>query len=242
MKTIFEGFVNGQQFDNVTEYNRALTQAIQEGKAVQASSRTYTAEQEAEKNIEGKSKSSKELPNFYIGMNKDNYYMDLMTGDKETDEYTLDQCYAVLDKTFDEVVKVVDEMDEEQLKYYKTRIEDILAQLENDKENTNKAVSNLESRIEILKKELEDNEKKLNLCLSCEVINKEMIDYYQDLASEVDYAMGLSEQQQTTCESCCSEPTTSVQEIQPQMEFNADTITGVKRVLGAIFGEDIFNK
>ena len=47
MKTIFEGTVNGEIFNNVNDYNNALTKAIASGKSVSAGSRTYTAKEEA---------------------------------------------------------------------------------------------------------------------------------------------------------------------------------------------------
>lgn len=46
MKTIFEGTVNGKVFNNVSDYNKALTEAIAAGGSVTANSKTYSAEEE----------------------------------------------------------------------------------------------------------------------------------------------------------------------------------------------------
>lgn len=49
MKTIFEGTVNGTKFDKVEDYNKALIEAINSGKAVNASSTTRQEEDEDKK-------------------------------------------------------------------------------------------------------------------------------------------------------------------------------------------------
>lgn len=46
MKTIFEGTVNGNVFNNVSDYNKALTEAIAAGGPVTANSKTYSAKEE----------------------------------------------------------------------------------------------------------------------------------------------------------------------------------------------------
>ena len=44
-KTIFEGIVNGVKFDNVKDYNDAITKAIATGEPIQASSNTKTVDE-----------------------------------------------------------------------------------------------------------------------------------------------------------------------------------------------------
>lgn len=224
MKTIFEGIVNGQKFDNVADYNEALTKAINEGNVVQASSRTYSTEEPepaAEPNEE-----SPALPNFYIGMDPDNYYMDMMTGDEEVDDNTLEKVNETLTETIHSIADVLNELTDDDLKVYQRNLSNIAVKLDGDRTKNNALIGQFDQETEELSEKLREIEKKLDLLSSCEVLNDMMKQYYSELIELV----GNEIQSRTEK----TAPAPAVNEMQAQQEMLID---GVKRLL-----DEIFNK
>jgi chromosome segregation ATPase len=243
MKTVFEGIVNGQKFDNVADYNAALTRAIQAGNVIQASSKTYTEEEPVTK-VEIKPK--RELPNYYIGMNQDNYYMDMMTGNAETDEHSLDRCRETLQETYNEVVETLEEMTDDNLSTYSSNLNKILTKLKSDRSTNNKMldqfnhdIDELNHNIDVLTKKIEEIEPKLSLCESCGDLNLEMIEYYSSLIDVVQNE--INNRHNNSCNDCDTQqheivavPHTKFSEAQAQQEILLD---GVKKLLAEIFNK-----
>ena len=125
-KVIFEGFIDGVKFDNIKDYNEAVTKAIAEGKNVQASSNTKVV------NTEDEDENKEETCECGCGCEckqckcqKPNLTLPGFVYNEETNEYeeTLYDDFAQLlntdpdeyvsDSEFNEKLKVMNEMMDE---------------------------------------------------------------------------------------------------------------------------------
>lgn len=259
MKTVFEGIVNGVKFDNVADYNKALTEAIQAGKVVQASSRTYSKQNDVNEpatcHNECKVQANQNIPNYFIGLNKDNYYMDMITGNEEEDAHVLEQSREVLDQTYEEVVSSFDKLSLEQLNDYKNNLSEVLTHLDDDKnkarttiENKTKTRDELLNKVEAYKKMVEtfennviQTENDLDVLYNCAELNNIMCEYYSDLISAVvEEISHRTSPKQNLSESHFNEPAkigavpcdTTITETDKQREM---FVEGVKNLLNEIF-------
>lgn len=109
-KLIFKGIINGKEFDNVKDYNEAMTRLITEGAtSIQASSETKIADEPSNENkndirlVKEVEKKKEFDVNDYCPYFRDNdeYYLDyLVSPDKDLNEKNLSLAEKTLTDTF----------------------------------------------------------------------------------------------------------------------------------------------
>lgn len=170
-KTVFEGLINGVIFDNVNDYNKALMKLINEGIAVEASTKTSTID---ETTIDEKccdcdncacedcncedSENISMLPGFDHGCDADGnygYIDDYVTTDIEKDNAAIAQLKCRLGDNLEEILKRINSMDEASLENYKADIEKIIDIIDTDKQNTIQAIDKIVKEIELNNKRKE---------------------------------------------------------------------------------------
>ena len=218
MKTVFEGNVNGQVFNNVADYNSALIEALNSGEAVDASSNTYTVEDEV---CCQDYPQDVEEPDLFPGLDEEQYYMDDMTGDESVDKKIYNDWKEYLENNYKEVVRFCEDM---QLIDVESYLEDLqeaaLDSVYEDKESTESAIEKMVIEREDLKKKLEDLDLNISIMRNASQLNNMFIQYYEQLTKHIS-------------DMIAPEPVeTATKEIQPQTEINVE---GIHRLLDEIF-------
>ena len=125
-KTIFEGTVNGTKFDNVQDYNNAITKALASGEPVNASSNTYTTDDITEAdNAPGNDISL--FPGFAHCSSLDSLNKEFIGAGLEIPEEEFEDS---INQLFDEkIAPAVAKMNKAQAERYKTYVEGIMRYL-----------------------------------------------------------------------------------------------------------------
>lgn len=264
MKTVFEGKVNGEVFNNVADYNTALTNALKGGAEVQASSKTYTVEDkehesqpteptvkfkgvvngtefydvesynkavmevlESGRPLNASSSTSyceegqccceecEESADLYIGMNEDNYYMDVMTGEKG-DQETYDHCKEVLEENLKHVLEDVEGWKQAAIQNYLKELNGIINTIVSDGETNEKLIETTVLEKQALEEKLEELKMKSDMLYNCGKINKLFRDYYKKLHELL------------------NDKTSAYTSSQPESDED-DALNGAQRLLKAIF-------
>ena len=89
-KVVFKGVINGEEFDNVQDYNKKMADLISSGETIDAHSETNIKEEPETEKIEAScpKKSLRDITPFF-GDCEDHYLDTLVTGDEETDALRL---------------------------------------------------------------------------------------------------------------------------------------------------------
>jgi hypothetical protein len=165
-KTVFEGLINGVMFDNVKDYNKALTKLINDGVAIEASTKTSTIDEKCcdcdnctceDCNCED-SENISMLPGFDHGCDDCGnwgYIDDYVTTDIEKDNASIAQLKCRLGDNLEEILKRINSMDEASLENYKADVEKIIDIIDEDKRNTIQAIEKAVKEIEINNKRKE---------------------------------------------------------------------------------------
>lgn len=170
-KTVFKGLINGVMFDNVNDYNKALTKLLNEGIAIEASTKTSimdgtTIDEKCcdcdnctceDCNCED-SENISMLPGFDHGCDADGnwgYIDDYVTTDIEKDNAAIAQLKCRLGDNLEEILKRINSMDEASLENYKADIEKIIDIIDTDKQNTIQAIDKIVKEIELNNKRKE---------------------------------------------------------------------------------------
>lgn len=231
MKTVFEGRVNGMVFDNVADYNAALVEALKHGD-VNASSQTKTVPDEtiidtAEPTCECECETCCEEPDLFPGLDKEQYYMDDMVGDDETDKQTYNEWKEYLEGNFGEVVNYCEQLNEEEFDTYLNDLKTVaLFEIEDDRVATEKAIESLVVEREDLKNRLHVLDQDIVTLKNAGQLNNMFSQYYQQLIAKLE-SMVAEEAPAPT-----SPIVTEVTESIPQMEAS---IEGIHKLLEEIF-------
>lgn len=109
-KVVFKGVINGEEFDNVKDYNEKINDLLSKGTQISARSNTEVVDEPTP--VKGVEDDTKEelietlTPFFNEG---DGHYIDsLVTGDKELDSRRLDEVKKKLEESFRNLNKVLD--------------------------------------------------------------------------------------------------------------------------------------
>ena len=211
MKTVFEGTVNGVVFNNVFDYNNALTKAINEGKQVCASSNTRTVSEDfsqTELQPDCSCESCNcEVPEWFYGLEegREIYYLDTLTGENLQEELAV--WNNDLQGNRKNVLRHIQEFDKQDLEAYR---EDLCKALEKlnidhnsislvvDKLNTNITdttlkLHGLKQRLLDLQRECDklcqlkkDSDSNLKVVSGCNELNTMMINHYSEILGEVE--------------------------------------------------------
>lgn len=148
-KTIFKGVINGKEFNNVNEYNAVLTELMDKGVAINASTSTSTELIDEEPNINM-------LPGFGVmgskvmGSNKMAYVDNYVTGNDEVDSEKLANLAKYLDENIEKVIRKVSDMDYAALKEYEGDVKNVLGVIGQDIANTEDTIKNKTQELKVL--------------------------------------------------------------------------------------------
>lgn len=144
-KTIFKGVINGVEFDNVTDYNRVLTELMTNGVSVNASTSTSTV------NVQDEDEDVRMLPGF-DKMESDGkaYVNNYVTGNDETDSKKIANLANSLDSNMEKVIHKVSDMDYAALKEYEHDVKNVLGVIGQDIASTNDAIKSKTQELKVL--------------------------------------------------------------------------------------------
>ena len=156
-KVVFKGIINGKEFDNVKDYNKAMSELLVSGKSVSASSKTEIVDEPEPAKIEDKKEKVKVKEVFnindytpFFNSNVKQYYLDAIASpdddifekDLERVREKLESTYAELDRYLkDEEVSIEDAWD------LINDIKCIRAQIKSDTEDTESSINQIQERI-----------------------------------------------------------------------------------------------
>lgn len=240
-KTVFKGFINGEEFNNVADYNARMQELLEKNVTINASSGT-TIEYEEDK----PSKIESEL---YPFMNNEDFYLDrLVVNDKCQCENNLKDAVRTLENSFNHTVNYLEDssISKEHKKKFLNDVTTIINDIYKDKDSTLEALDKVRKTEKMLIDEFNTlqeeyrnklnilNEEKFILEQSVPVIET-LLDYYQDVENEaithITENCNCNGCNGNTCKECSNKDIkTEVTEKIPEktMDFQA--------VLNSIFG------
>ena len=209
-KTCFKGTINGQEFDNVRDYNAKMQELFEAGVAITASSSTtIEATPEVCSCDEAKNECCKcnchvfdesETYSYYPYMDDDDlFYLDLLvTHDSEINKEALDEMRKEFGRCYKAIINAIadKEVCVEHLKKYRSELREIIDNVKNDKQCTLEAIKKIKNRKDELDRELkhymDEYETEMNAINSelqvledAKPVIKEFIDFYENLEADV---------------------------------------------------------
>lgn len=170
-ETRFIGVVNGEKFDNVNDYNKAITKAIENGVLKSAESRTEVINHEETCNgcncndCEGDCQcmcNVNMLPGFDNEESVKNYIDEYVTNDSERDTIRIQELKEWLGNNLEGVIKNVHKMDKAALDQYNKDIDEVLNYIEEDNmdalnfiRKTEKTIADATNKLNSAKRALE---------------------------------------------------------------------------------------
>lgn len=156
-KVVFKGIINGKEFDNVKDYNKAMSELLVGGKSVSASSKTEIVDEPEPAKIEDKKEKVEVEKRFnindytpFFNSSVKQYYLDAIASpdddifekDIERVREKLESVYAELDRYLkDEEVSIEEAWD------LINDIKCIRAQIKSDSEDTESSINQIQERI-----------------------------------------------------------------------------------------------
>ncbi|MBR5297104.1 MAG: hypothetical protein IKU29_04445 [Parabacteroides sp.] len=178
MKTVFEGVVNGQRFNNVNDYNKAITAAINNGEEINASSSTKTVSTPPASH-QGILTLNNINENLLIGMDPEEYYAN---GSIDLDEWE-----KALADNYDTLKDIIPHLSFKDLEDYRTQIDWVFERLSSDENEMysfalqcEKEEESLLKRLEELKQNYEKNQLMLKLNASLQAHFHDLHTYVSD--------------------------------------------------------------
>ena len=208
-KTCFKGTINGQEFDNVRDYNIKMQELLEAGVAVSASSSTtIEATPEVCSCNEAKNEccnrqiidASEEICSYYPYMDDDDsFYLDLLvTHDPEINKEALDEMRKEFGRCYKAIINAIADKNVcvEHLKEYRSDLREIIDNVKNDKQHTLDAIKKIKSRKDELERALKNymNEyetemdaikSELQVLEDAKPVIKEFIEFYENLEADV---------------------------------------------------------
>ena len=143
-KNVFKGFINGQEFDNVNDYNTRMNELMSTGQDIQASTTTQVVDIEEEDCNE--TDCIDMLPGF---SNPNSHYID---DNLNKDLRELEALFN--DVYYPHISNAVQNMDEHAAANYLANIKDILRAIKHDQNISLKHIQQLENNIQTLNNSL----------------------------------------------------------------------------------------
>lgn len=223
-KTVFEGVINGQVYNNVKEYNDVITTMIAKGEAFEASTSTKTIDVcdncESEKCTCG---TCCEAPviDLYFGFDDDLPVADKFLDVDEDNDTTISLIEEQMETNLDGISSAIKRMSISELNAYLKDVNTIISSLKDADANNDKAIDQLEARLCFL--------------MDSSNLHSVFIDYYNNINSMI--VDKVSELANDNCKSNCNINTT-IKEKTPQVE--TDFATAFGKIFGEVFkGVDV---
>lgn len=266
-KTRFTGTINGQTFDNVSDYNAKMQELLDAGATINASSSTYVA-----KTLDTKKQTKPALQDsdaedlsFYPYMEEDDpFYLDLLvTDDEEVNAEAIDEMHKYFDRCLKYIVNNITDENNcvETLKQYREVLRDIIDNCKDDYKDTkncqktileklNKTKSEYEDVCARFEAQLNDYQKQYNILKSAEPVINEVVKYYETIENEVVSEIGArkatKKNAECTCGNCDNTCTCDCHETQAPIETTISEerpqkIVELSDIIESIFGTDWFS-
>lgn len=173
-KTNFFGSVNGVEYNNVEDYNKAVQEVLTSGKPLNAQSSTRTeCENECGCNCCSEPECENDEDFFFPGLNETEedvpYYLDTITGNPNHDEELLEAWEEDLADNFEAVLKEIKSFTSKDLQDYLEDLQDALVRIGKDKTNIKDLQAKYTAEIDIVQEQIE----KLQLEMNNLIIQKE---------------------------------------------------------------------
>lgn len=207
-KTCFKGTINGQEFDNVRDYNAKMQELLEAGVAVTASSSTtIEATPEVCSCNEAKNEccnrqiidESEEYSCYPYMDDDDPFYLDLLvTNDPAINAEAIVEMRKEFGRCYKAIINAISDKDVcvEHLKEYRSELREIIDNVKNDKQCTLEAIKKINNRKDELDRNLKHymNEyetemdainSELQVLEDAKPVIKEFIDFYENLEADV---------------------------------------------------------
>ena len=148
-KTVFEGVINGQVYNNVKEYNDVISAMIAKGEAFEASTSTKTIDVcdncESEQCTCGECQAP--AINLYFGFDDDQPVADKFLDIDEDNDNTISLIEEEMETQLDGISSVIKRMSIAELNAYLKDVNVIISSLKDADANNDEAIEQLESRL-----------------------------------------------------------------------------------------------
>lgn len=194
-KTKFIGIVNGVEFDNVKEYNNAITKAIEEGSLVNASSQTQVVDEPSS------------LLLGFDGSEKANAYVDkYISLNDEENANKLKELHEMLCNNYEVVLREIHNMDEHAVENYLSEVNNILQVINADILKTNTVEAKKNARIKELEAEAEEYKKDIYILNNSKNILNKWNKYYNAIAEILlSQCPAETQDKENISSACCKE-------------------------------------
>lgn len=187
-KKVFKGIINGQEFDNVQEYNTRMNELIASGEDIEATSQTSIQDvedvctEENENDCNKGTSTGEEFVNMLPGFNPrtalNSFLNELVTENPNLDEENFAKVRKYHDENFPKMVDKIERMDYHAAKGYLNDINVVLTEITNADSDVKKSDNDIRTQIASLEEKLEDAKR-------CYPVIEEYRDLYQELKSRV---------------------------------------------------------
>ena len=209
-KTCFKGTINGQEFDNVRDYNAKMQELFEAGVAITASSSiTIEATPEVCSCDEAKNECCKcnchvfdesETYSYYPYMDDDDsFYLDLLvTNDPAINAEAIVEMRKEFGRCYKAIINAIADKDVcvEHLKEYRSELREIIDNVKNDKQHTLEAIKKIKNRKDELDREykrymaeyeteMDAINSEMQILEDAKPVIKEFIDFYENLEADV---------------------------------------------------------
>ncbi len=171
-KTRFIGTVNGVSYNNVNDYNKAITEAIETGTLVNASSQTEVVDEPDPTNL---------LLGFNGDFDEDEYVDRFVSGNSNEDKLNLKKLEKLLNDNIEECLRAIYEMDSHAVENYQQEVENVLDVINNDIIATQNKYDEKLAKIAALKNEIEGLEQDIQIIKQGNSILDMWNSYYKDI-------------------------------------------------------------
>lgn len=225
-KTVFEGVINGQVYNNVKEYNDVISTMIAKGEVFEASTSTKIIDVcdncESEQCTCGTCcECESPTINLYFGFDDDQPVADKFLDIDEDNDNTISLIEEEMETQLDGISSVIKRMSISELNAYLKDVNAIISSLKDADEKNDKAMEEIES--------------KLCFLMDSSNLHSVFIDYYNNINSMI--VDRVSELTNDNCKANCNINTT-IKEKTPQIE--TDFATAFGKIFGEVFkGVDI---
>ena len=185
-KKVFKGIINGQEFNNVQEYNTRMNELIASGEDIEATSQTSIQDVEdicnGENDYDKGADTAEEFVNMLPGFNPrsetGSFLNELVTDNPNLDEENFTKVCKYHDENYPKMIDKIKRMDYHAAKEYLNDIDRILMEITTTNNEVKKNDQDINEHIASLERQLKDIER------SYQVI-EEYRDLYQELKCRV---------------------------------------------------------
>ena len=159
-KSIFKGIINGQEFDNVNDYNARMNELMSTGQTIEASTSTQIVDVDDNAGCEQKCVVEEETtptPDMIPVFGGSNYssvsaYLDdVVTDDGDENEKMLDNLSHYLLENHNLITAKLIKMDAHARKHYQRELQEIFKVINRVQESNKASIANIEPKYEVLR-------------------------------------------------------------------------------------------